>query len=299
MMSHDEQANDETIVDTRPDEQANDETIVDVRPDEPAGDDTPTKVQRSAVVPPIIHVEKLGKNYIMGRTVVPALRGVNLEVRSGEIVAIMGPSGSGKSTFMNIIGCLDRPTLGNYRIDGMPVSQMSAGQLADVRNQKIGFVFQSFNLLPWMTAQANVQLPLVYAGLPTQERERRALRALTLVGLKTRANHRPMELSGGQQQRVAIARALVTNPSMILADEPTGNLDTHTSVEIMAILQQLNARGMTIVLVTHESDIADYCRRKVIFRDGRVVDDVVNTNQHLALAQIAQRSAREEKKVAQ
>jgi len=299
MMSHDKQANDETIVDVQPDEPTIDETIVDVRPDEQASDDTPTKVQRSSVVPPIIHVEKLGKNYIMGRTVVPALRGVNLEVRSGEIVAIMGPSGSGKSTFMNIIGCLDRPTLGNYRIDGMPVSQMSAGQLADVRNQKIGFVFQSFNLLPWMTAQANVQLPLVYAGLPTQEREQRALRALTLVGLKTRANHRPMELSGGQQQRVAIARALVTNPSMILADEPTGNLDTHTSVEIMAILQQLNARGMTVILVTHESDIADYCRRKVIFRDGRVVDDVVNTNQHLALAQIAQRSAREEKKVAQ
>lgn len=297
MMSHDEQINDEIL--TASDKQTGAETGVDVQPDEVAGDGITTKAHQGVAVPPIIHVEKLGKNYIMGRTIVPALRGVNLEVRSGEIVAIMGPSGSGKSTFMNIVGCLDRPTVGKYRIDGMPVSQMSAGQLADVRNQKIGFVFQSFNLLPWMTAQANVQLPLVYAGLPTQERERRALRALSLVGLKTRANHRPMELSGGQQQRVAIARALVTNPSMILADEPTGNLDTHTSVEIMAILQQLNARGMTVVLVTHESDIADYCRRKVVFRDGRVVADEMNTNQRLALAQIEQRSAREEKKVAQ
>jgi putative ABC transport system ATP-binding protein len=313
MMSHEEQVNNEivvnaqpdeqtiaeTIVNAQPDEQAIAETMVNAQPDEQANNEAPTKAHRRAVVPPIIRVEKLGKNYIMGRTVVPALRGVNLEVRAGEIVAIMGPSGSGKSTFMNIIGCLDRPTIGNYHIDGMPVSKMSAGQLADVRNQKIGFVFQSFNLLPWMTAQANVQLPLVYAGMPTHERERRALRALSLVGLKTRAGHRPMELSGGQQQRVAIARALVTNPSMILADEPTGNLDTHTSVEIMAILQQLNARGMTIVLVTHESDIANYCRRKVVFRDGRVVDDEINTSQHSALAQIAERSAPEEKKVAQ
>ena len=296
MMSHNEQARDETVVDAHADEQAHDEAMIE-DPAEQA--EPPAKVQRSVGMPPIIRVEKLGKNYIMGHTVVPALRGVNLEVRSGEIVAIMGPSGSGKSTFMNIIGCLDRPTIGNYHIDGMPVSKMSAGQLADVRNQKIGFVFQSFNLLPWMTALANVQLPLVYAGLPTHERERRAMRALSLVGLKTRANHRPMELSGGQQQRVAIARALVTNPSMILADEPTGNLDTHTSIEIMAILQQLNARGMTVVLVTHESDIANYCRRKVVFRDGRVVNDEINPDQRSALAQMAGRPTAEEKKVAQ
>ncbi len=308
-MAHNEHVNDETVVDTHDeqadvapviethDEQADAAPVIETH-DERRTNET-TQIRRSPAVPPIIHVEKLSKNYIMGRTVVPALRGIDLEVRPGESVAIMGPSGSGKSTFMNIIGCLDRPNAGSYRIDGVPVSQMSTGQLADVRNQKIGFVFQSFNLLPWMTALANVQLPLVYAGLPTSERERRAFRALSLVGLKTRANHRPMELSGGQQQRVAIARALVTNPSMILADEPTGNLDTQTSVEIMAILQQLNARGMTIILVTHESDIANYCRRKVVFRDGRVVDDIINTNQHSALSQIAERSAQEEKKVAQ
>jgi putative ABC transport system ATP-binding protein len=296
-MAHNEHINDETVVEAH-NEQADDEAITETHNEQEANE-TATQVRRSPVVPPIIHVEKLSKNYIMGHTVVPALRGINLEVRPGEIVAIMGPSGSGKSTFMNIVGCLDRPTAGNYRIDGVPVSQMSIGQLADVRNQKIGFVFQSFNLLPWMTAQANVQLPLVYAGLPNSERERRALRALSLVGLKTRANHRPMELSGGQQQRVAIARALVTNPSMILADEPTGNLDTQTSIEIMAILQQLNARGMTIILVTHESDIANYCRRKVVFRDGRVVDDIVNTSQRSAQAQMLERSPKEEKKVPQ
>jgi putative ABC transport system ATP-binding protein len=256
----------------------------------------PMNEQREARVNrgvPIIRVEKLRKNYIMGRTVVPALRDVNLDVHSGEIVAIMGPSGSGKSTFMNIIGCLDRPNAGNYLIDGVPVSEMDRGELADIRNQKIGFVFQSFNLLSWMTAASNVQLPLVYSGVPTHEREQRARRALALVGLKSRADHRPMELSGGQQQRVAIARALVTSPSMILADEPTGNLDTRTSVEIMAILQQLNARGMTIVLVTHESDIADYCGRRVVFRDGRVVDDLVNTHPLRASTQLEQLAAKE------
>jgi putative ABC transport system ATP-binding protein len=291
-MVQNEYRDDETLVNALDEQQVPAET-------KQVPNETAPQARRSPAVPPIIHVEKLNKKYVMGHTIVPALRGINLEVRSGEIVAIMGPSGSGKSTFMNIVGCLDRPTSGNYRIDGVPVSKMTAGELADVRNQKIGFVFQSFNLLPWMTAQANIQLPLVYAGLPAPERERRALRALSMVGLKTRASHRPMELSGGQQQRVAIARALVTNPSMILADEPTGNLDTQTSVEIMAILQQLNARGMTIVLVTHENDIADYCRRKVVFRDGRVVDDTVNTHQRSALEQIAERSAREEKKVAQ
>ncbi len=203
------------------------------------------------------------------------------------MVAIMGPSGSGKSTLMNLIGCLDHPTSGNYLLDGVSVSQMSVAHLADVRNQKIGFVFQSFNLLPWMTALANVQLPLVYAGMPAQEQEQRAKWALTLLGLRSRINHRPMELSGGQQQRVAIARALVNEPALILADEPTGNLDTHTSTEIMAILQKLNARNMTIVLVTHEHDISDYCQRKVIFRDGRIVDDSVNPSPVLATEQLA------------
>ncbi len=283
MMSQDEQINDNAL------------TSAELHQVE----EMPTKVHQGTAVHPIIQVEKLSKNYVMGRNTVPALRGVNLKVDPGEIVAIMGPSGSGKSTFMNIIGCLDRPSAGTYRIDGMQVSKMKPGLLADVRNQKIGFVFQSFNLLPWMTAQANVQLPLVYAGMPTAERERRALRALSLVGLKARADHRPMELSGGQQQRVAIARALVTNPSMILADEPTGNLDTRTSIEIMAILQQLNTRGMTVVLVTHENDIADYCGRKVTFRDGRVVGDEVNKRRLSALEQLAERSKHEERPVVQ
>ncbi|GHO87895.1 ABC transporter ATP-binding protein [Dictyobacter formicarum] len=223
-----------------------------------------------------IQIRSLYKYYTMGRTVVPALRGVNLEIKHGEFVAIMGPSGSGKSTFMNILGCLDRPTRGEYNLDGVSVGQMSNTELADVRNQKIGFIFQSFNLLRWMSTQANVELPLVYAGISKEEREARSRRALSLVGLTSRANHRPMELSGGQQQRVAIARSLVTSPSLILADEPTGNLDSHTSLEIMRIMQELNARGMTIVLVTHEQEISDYCQRKVIFRDGRVVDDLVN-----------------------
>src|SRR5260221_1695510 len=189
----------------------------------------------------VIEAHDLRKVYKMGEVEVEALRGVTFDIQRGEIVAIMGPSGSGKSTLMNILGCLDRPSAGIYRIDGTAVNEMDRGQLADVRNQKIGFIFQSFNLLPWMSAQANVQLPLVYAGVPTQEQEQRALWALALVGLQARADHRPMELSGGQQQRVAIARALVTTPTMILADDPTGNLDTRTSIEIMAILQQLNA----------------------------------------------------------
>jgi putative ABC transport system ATP-binding protein len=227
--------------------------------------------------PPLIHVEHLTKNYYLGRTIVPALRGVNLEVRPGEFVALMGPSGSGKSTFMNLLGCLDRPTSGAYLLDGVQVSKMNTNQLADIRNQKIGFVFQSFNLLAWMTALDNVELPLVYAGLSKAERQRKAQWALSMVGLKSRAHHRPAELSGGQQQRVAIARALVTSPSLFLADEPTGNLDSHTSTQILAILQELNARGLTIVLVTHEPDIAAYAKRQVKFRDGRVVDDSSNS----------------------
>ncbi len=226
--------------------------------------------------PPLIHVRKLTKNYYLGRTVVPALRGIDLEVARGEFIALMGPSGSGKSTFMNLLGCLDRPTSGSYTLDGVPVSQMSTNQLADIRNQMIGFVFQSFNLLPWMTALDNVQLPLVYSGIPLEERHRLAWWALAMVGLRSRASHRPVELSGGQQQRVAIARALVTQPSLFLADEPTGNLDSQTSMEILAILQELNARGLTIVLVTHEPDIASYSHRQVRFRDGRILSDTAN-----------------------
>src|SRR5712691_8887769 len=189
--------------------------------------------QKKSSQPPIIHLDKLTKNYVMGKTTVHALCGIDLFIRRGEMVAIMGPSGSGKSTLMNLLGCLDRPTSGSYLLDGVSVSGMGPGELADVRNQKIGFVFQSFNLLPWMTAAANVQLPLVYAGLTTRQQEQRAAQALTLVGLRSRMLHRPSELSGGQQQRVAVARALVNNPALILADEPTGNLDSRTSIEIM------------------------------------------------------------------
>jgi putative ABC transport system ATP-binding protein len=246
---------------------------------------------------PVIKVQQLKKYYYMGRNVVPALRGINLAVAHGEFLAVMGPSGSGKTTFMNLLGCLDRPTSGSYILDGEDVSQMSANELADVRNARLGFIFQSFNLLPRMTSLANVQLPLVYAGASQQERQQRALQALGLVGLLDRAHHRPTELSGGQQQRVAIARALVTRPSLILADEPTGNLDSHTSMEIMAILQRLNSRGITIVLVTHESDIANYCQRKVLFRDGRLIQDTSNPLPVNAHQQMLQISRAAEKKV--
>jgi putative ABC transport system ATP-binding protein len=248
---------------------------------------------------PVIQVQQLKKYYYMGRNIVPALHGINLEVTRGEFVAVMGPSGSGKTTFMNLLGCLDRPTSGSYILDGEAVSQMNSNELADIRNQKIGFIFQSFNLLPRMTSLANVQLPLVYAGASAEDRHQRALQALGLVGLLARADHRPTELSGGQQQRVAIARALVTRPSLILADEPTGNLDSHTSMEIMAILQKLNARGITIVLVTHESDIANYCQRKVMFRDGRVIQDTLNPMPTKAREQLLQISRAGEKKVTQ
>ncbi len=231
---------------------------------------------------PIIQVEDLSKDYQLGPTIVPALRNVHLEIFPGEMVAVMGTSGSGKSTLMNLLGCLDRPTSGYYWLDGVAVSEMSLNELADVRNQKIGFVFQSFNLLPTMTALDNVELPLMYTNMPAQERQERALEALDLVGLYDRCYHRPVELSGGQQQRVAIARVLVTGPALILADEPTGNLDSHTSVEIMAILQRLNAERITVVLVTHEADIASYCQRIIHFRDGYKLSDTVNTKQIFA-----------------
>ncbi len=224
----------------------------------------------------IILVRKLSKNYYLGNNVVPALRNVNIEIARSEFVAIMGPSGSGKSTLMNLLGCLDSPSAGTYILDGVPVSQMNVNELASIRNSKIGFVFQGFNLLPRMSALANVELPLVYSGLPAMERRARAQQALAVVGLSVRANHRPAELSGGQQQRVAIARALVTRPSIILADEPTGNLDSRTGLEVMMILQKLNERGITIVLVTHDPTIASYCQRQIHFRDGRVIEDTVN-----------------------
>jgi putative ABC transport system ATP-binding protein len=236
---------------------------------------------------PVILVAKLRKDYRLGETVVHALRGVSLEIGRGEFVAVMGPSGSGKSTFMNLLGCLDRPTGGAYVLDGIPVRHMSADQLAAVRNRKIGFVFQSFNLLSRSSALKNVMLPLVYAGMPAKDRRKRALRALEAVGLGTRASHRPVELSGGQQQRVAIARALVNRPAILLADEPTGNLDSRTSVEILAILQELNEQGLTIVLVTHEADIAAYCKRQVLFRDGMVVRDSLNPLPRVARQELA------------
>jgi putative ABC transport system ATP-binding protein len=221
----------------------------------------------------LIRVEDLHKDYVLGDTVVRALDGVSLAIDAGEFVAVMGPSGSGKSTFMNVLGCLDRPTSGAYRLAGEDVAHMDADRLAAVRNRRIGFVFQQFNLLPRTSALENVELPLIYAGVPARERRRRALERLAAVGLAERADHHPSQLSGGQQQRVAIARALVNDPSLILADEPTGSLDSRTGVEIMALLQRLNAAGMTIVVVTHERDIAAYASRLIAFRDGRVRSD--------------------------
>jgi putative ABC transport system ATP-binding protein len=239
-------------------------------------------------VEPVIRVSDLVKDYSRGESVVHALRAVSLSVDPGEFVAVMGPSGSGKSTFMNMIGCLDRPTSGSYQLDGVDVTQLSPTQLANLRNQKIGFIFQGFNLLPRMDALDNVMLPMMYAGVPKAIRMRRAEVALEAVGLGARIHHRSNELSGGQQQRVAIARALVNAPSLILADEPTGNLDSRTSVEILAILQRLNQAGATIVLVTHEPDIAEYCSRTVVFKDGMVLSDQANTRVQSAARVLAQ-----------
>ena len=223
---------------------------------------------------PVISVRNLIKTYIVGEVEVRALRGVSLDVNPGEFVAITGPSGSGKSTLMHIIGCLDRPTSGQYVLDGQDVSRMSKDQLAEVRNRKIGFVFQGFNLLSRTTALDNVELPLLYrGGIRTAERHRRALDALNAVGLGQRSDHHPNQLSGGQQQRVAIARALINDPKLMLADEPTGNLDTKTSEEVMAVFQKLNDEGKTVVLITHEHDIAEYAKRVVVFRDGRILED--------------------------
>lgn len=236
-------------------------------------------MEKQVIAPPsspVIVVRNLTKTYVLGKkTSVQALRGVSLEVHPGEFVTIMGPSGSGKSTFMNLLGCLDRPTLGEYWLAGKLVSSLSNDQLARMRNQLLGFVFQGFNLLGRATAVKNVALPMVYTGLPRRERERRARTVLHLVGLGERVDHKPSELSGGQQQRVAIARALVNGPSLLLADEPTGNLDSRTSIEIMGVLQALNEQGLTIVLVTHDANVAAYAKRQVAFLDGRIVRDEV------------------------
>jgi putative ABC transport system ATP-binding protein len=221
----------------------------------------------------MIRTENLTKTYQMGSTEVHALQGVSMEISRNEYVAIMGPSGSGKSTLMNLIGCLDTPTSGSYWLNGKLVSELNDDELARIRNKEIGFVFQTFNLLPRATALHNVELPLVYSGVPSKERTERARKSLELVELSDRVNHKPSELSGGQRQRVAVARALVNNPSIILADEPTGNLDSKTGVEIMKLFGKLHADGNTIILVTHDRDVAAYARRVISIRDGRVASD--------------------------
>lgn len=224
----------------------------------------------------LLETHHLLKEYITGDNRVFALNDVSISIEEGEFVAIMGQSGSGKSTFMNLIGCLDIPTSGEYFLNGEKVSDMDSDQLALIRNQQIGFVFQQFNLLPRTTALENVELPLLYAGVPAEERKERAMARLREVGLGERTHHTPAELSGGQQQRVAIARGLVNNPSLILADEPTGALDSRTSIEIMALMQKLSSEGMTIVIVTHEPEIASFAQRIITFRDGKVLADVSN-----------------------
>jgi putative ABC transport system ATP-binding protein len=223
---------------------------------------------------PVIRLEKLNRRYRMGSEHIDALGSVDLTVERGDYLAIMGPSGSGKSTLMNIIGCLDTPTRGEYWLNGKPVSAMNEKQLARVRNTEIGFVFQTFNLLPRTTALANVEVPLIYAGVKRRERDRRAKDALETVGLADRMLHRPSEMSGGQRQRVAIARALITNPSIVLADEPTGNLDSSTGREIMALFDRLHAEGNTLIVVTHEAHVAKHARRVIHLRDGNIVKDV-------------------------
>ncbi|HTT66654.1 MAG TPA: ABC transporter ATP-binding protein [Gemmatimonadales bacterium] len=247
------------------------------------------KVEAAATDTAVIRVEAIKKTYFTGKTEVHALRGVNVRIERGEMVAIMGASGSGKSTLMNILGCLDQPTSGSYWLDGVRVDGMSKNQLADIRNAKIGFVFQGFNLLARTTALDNVELPLLYdrsgKKLDTKAMSREALER---VGLGDRTHHEPSELSGGQQQRVAIARALVTQPALVLADEPTGNLDTRTSVEVLSVFQELNQQGITIVLVTHEHDIAQYCRRVVELRDGHVVRDTAISDRHVAAADLGE-----------
>ena len=240
-------------------------------------------------VKPVIQLDGVEKVYQTGEVAVKAVRGVSLTVMPGEFVAVMGASGSGKSTLMNLLGCLDRPTAGRYRLDGEEVGALSKSELSGVRNQRLGFVFQGFNLLSRTSALENVELPLLYSpsGHGRRELRRRSLAALAQVGLSERAEHHPSQLSGGQQQRVAIARALVNEPALLLADEPTGNLDTRTSLEIMAIFQELNRKGMTILMVTHEPDIARYCLREITMRDGRVISDQAVGDRLDAAAELA------------
>jgi putative ABC transport system ATP-binding protein len=244
--------------------------------------------------PAIIATEGVAKDYVLGPHVVHALRGVSVAIEPGEFVAVMGPSGSGKSTFMNLLGCLDTPTSGRYLLDGRDVAGLDRDELARMRNAKIGFVFQTFNLLPRTSALENVELPLLYSGLPVRERRRRARERLAAVGLAEREHHHPSQLSGGQQQRVAIARALVNDPAVVLADEPTGNLDTRTSVEILALLQRLNREGLTLVLVTHEPDIAAFAGRVLLFRDGRLLGDERRVTPQDAAAALSALPAEEE-----
>jgi putative ABC transport system ATP-binding protein len=244
---------------------------------------------------PVVQLDEIQKTYDSGEVPVHAVRGVTLTINRGEFVAVMGASGSGKSTLMNLLGCLDRPTKGRYLLDGTDVSGLDRNQLADLRNQKLGFVFQGFNLLARTTARENVELPMLYGRRHFSSREihQRALRSLELVGLAQRADHFPNQLSGGQQQRVAIARALINEPQILLADEPTGNLDSKTSVEIMGVFQKLNDHGITIVMVTHELDIAHYCKRNLIMRDGRLVSDVAVTNRLVATQEMTKLLAAE------
>jgi putative ABC transport system ATP-binding protein len=237
-----------------------------------------------AAMTPLLETRDLVKDYVVGDETVHALNGVSVTIERGEFVAIMGTSGSGKSTFMNMVGCLDVPTAGSLALDGVDTRQLDSDALADIRNKKIGFVFQQFNLLNRTTALDNVAVPLIYAGVGMTERRARAAQKLGAMGLANRLDHTPAKLSGGQQQRVAIARALVTDPLMLLADEPTGALDTQTSEDIMAIFQSLNDDGITVVIVTHEADIASYAARQIHFRDGRVIDDRLSTNRKRAVA---------------
>jgi len=240
---------------------------------------------------PVVETRNLEKVYRMGDVEVRALRGVSLTIAAGDFVAVMGASGSGKSTFMNLIGCLDRPTHGTYLLNGRDVGKLSRDQLAQVRGEQIGFVFQGFNLLPRTSALENVELPLLYQGIGSKERHRRAAEALERVGLGDRLDHTPAQLSGGQQQRVAIARALVNRPTLLLADEPTGNLDSRTSVEVMGIFQELNEQGLTVLLVTHEPDIAEHARRVVTFKDGLLLSDVTPPRRRLAREELQEQTA--------
>ena len=252
------------------------------------GTDVPVPAPAAAGDGRLIQIDHIVKTYLLGEVEVHALRGVSLGIGRGEFVAIMGASGSGKSTFMNILGCLDKPTKGTYILDGIDVSRLTRDELAHIRNSKLGFVFQGFNLLSRTSAIENVELPLLYGTSSIRDREERAVRALEMVGLGDRVHHYPNQLSGGQQQRVAIARALVNDPSIVLADEPTGNLDSRTSVEVMGVFQELNEKGITIILVTHEPDIAQFAKRHIIFRDGRIKSDRANSSPKLAAEVISE-----------